>query len=219
MTGDRIKSFLLLALFVSGAAWCAAQSVEDREGLVSESAQHTFPAPTNLKVLPRDMTGQQVHDLMESWTGELGVRCAACHSEEQSETVSRPSLQSRFADDAKPMKEAARFMCTMTDANTKFLANIESSGMPGICGTCHQGRISSEAGPSPAVVESAECVRKRRIIFVLASSNRELWKKMCKFRLFYEDQSWPLTDNPGHLLHWFLGESGGLDRSGGLSGT
>ena len=38
----------------------------------------TYPAPTNLKVTPKDTTGQQIHEIMEGWAGSLGVHCDTC---------------------------------------------------------------------------------------------------------------------------------------------
>ena len=39
-----------------------------------------FPPPTNLQVLPKDLTGRQVRDIMETWAGSLGVKCEFCHT-------------------------------------------------------------------------------------------------------------------------------------------
>jgi hypothetical protein len=41
-----------------------------------------FPAPTNLKVLPKSLTGQQGHDIMEQWEASLGTHCNSCHAED-----------------------------------------------------------------------------------------------------------------------------------------
>ncbi len=39
-----------------------------------------LPAPTNLQVLPKNLTGDQVHDIMEGFAGSLGVHCDFCHA-------------------------------------------------------------------------------------------------------------------------------------------
>ena len=102
-----------------------------------------FPAPVNLKVLPKDLSGRQVHDLMEQWSGELGVRCSACHVQDAAGVSSGGAAQARFADDDKPMKNVARQMYTMTEhINADFIARVEGSGMPVTCGTCHRGSIN-----------------------------------------------------------------------------
>jgi Photosynthetic reaction centre cytochrome C subunit len=93
------------------------------------------PAPTNLKVLPKTMTGDQVLAQMRLFTGYLGVECNFCHAEDP--VTKRPNA----ALDTNPMKDTARFMITMTaDLNEKL------DTMPGkmyadpvTCGTCHRG--------------------------------------------------------------------------------
>jgi hypothetical protein len=147
---------LLLAIVTAVAACTAAQSIESKEGSTQETAQCTYPAPTNLKVLPKDMTGQQVYDMMLRWGGELGVRCSACHDEAQDNLISGGLPVSRFANDSKPMKDVARRMYTMTERiNSGFIAKIDNSSMPVTCGSCHQGRISPELGSLSPLGERA----------------------------------------------------------------
>lgn len=119
----------------------------------SSAAPDTFPAPTNLKVLPRDLTGKQVRELMEEWSKSLGVRCDSCHAEDLDGVGpdGRPPL--KFADDSKQMKAIARLMYAMTDEiNTNYVAKIEGSGLPVTCGTCHRGHVS----PEPFMTEPPE---------------------------------------------------------------
>ncbi|MGB6830667.1 MAG: hypothetical protein WBE41_21650, partial [Terracidiphilus sp.] len=35
----------------------------------------SYPAPTNLQVLPKNLTGNQVHEIMEGYAGALGQHC------------------------------------------------------------------------------------------------------------------------------------------------
>lgn len=123
------------------------------------ASPRTFPAPTNLQVLPKDFSGQQVHDLMQQWAYSLGVRCDSCHVEDHNNPSpdGRPRLN--FADDSKRMKGTARIMYTMTEEmNSKFIAKVEGTGMPMTCGTCHRGQISPEpfAMPPPDGSSSAQ---------------------------------------------------------------
>lgn len=112
----------------------------------------TFPAPANLKVLPKSLTGQQVHDIMKRWSGELGARCSACHAEDPESAAPDRHLDLNFADDSKPMKGVARLMYTMTEEiNGNYIAQVEGSGTPVTCGTCHRGQVS----PEPFIVEPA----------------------------------------------------------------
>lgn len=110
------------------------------------AAPHQFPKPTNLKVLPKDMTGQQLHDLMQTWAGELGGRCTSCHVVDKTKTSpdGKPVLD--FASDRKEEKETARKMYEMTEKiNADYISKIDSSGEPVTCGTCHRGHL----GPEP----------------------------------------------------------------------
>ena len=61
------------------------------------------------------------------------------------------------------------------------------------------------------VFESSKYARKQLIIYVLERRGKELWKKMCKFRLFYEDQPRPRLTTLGDHLHWFWWSGKGLE--------
>lgn len=127
----------------------------------------TYPKPTNLKVLPKDFTGQQVHETMEGWAGALGVHCDKCHQADPTKVGpnGRPVL--KFEDDSKDEKKMARIMYTMTEdmkANyVKKVADMDKMDEPAApltCGTCHRGHLDPEAyvppkengpgGPPPA---------------------------------------------------------------------
>lgn len=137
---SRVPTAALLA--AAGILLMAAQNPPQGPG----GAPVSYLAPTNLKVLPRDMSGAQVHDVMEQWKMQLNVDCNACHANNKEKTAAdgRPLLD--FADDSKPEKAVARVMYTMTEEiNARYIAKIDGSGMPVTCGTCHRGRI----GPEP----------------------------------------------------------------------
>jgi len=105
----------------------------------------TFPAPTNLKVLPTDFTGQQVHDTMEKWAGQLGVHCTACHYADPNNIGpnGRPTI--KFSDDSKPEKNTARLMYTMVQQiNKDYISKIDVENGPVTCGTCHRGKLAPE---------------------------------------------------------------------------
>jgi mono/diheme cytochrome c family protein len=117
----------------------------------SSAAQaQVFSKPVNLKVLSKNLTGQQVHDIMEKWNVELGVRCGACHVRDLDGIIPGGSPNPRFADDSKPMKGIARIMYTMTEEiNRKFITGDDGAPGPVTCGTCHRGNISPEPFASP----------------------------------------------------------------------
>ena len=142
---------LLVLGFTSVLCCRAAQAPENPPVPSPAQAQEEtrFLTPTNLKVLPKNLTGKQVNHVMEQWGIDLGVRCSACHGEGLDNVVPAALQRSRFAEDSQPMKEIARLMYTMTEEiNSTFIAKVEGSGLPVTCGTCHRGRIS----PEPAVI-------------------------------------------------------------------
>ena len=92
---------------------------------------HEHPAPTNLKVLPKNLTGEQVHEIMEKWEAALGTHCNHCHTPDPNNPAPNGRPRLNFADDTKPMKNVARIMFKMTeDINTNYVSMIDSSGAP-----------------------------------------------------------------------------------------
>jgi hypothetical protein len=94
------------------------------------------PNPTNIKALPKDITGDQINKLMHQYEGDLGVECEFCHARNPE------TKRNDFPSDANPVKETARLMIKMTDdLNTRYLAQLSTrkSTDPITCGTCHRG--------------------------------------------------------------------------------
>ena len=112
----------------------------------SSEANHAHAAPTNLKVLPKNLTGDQVREIMEGWEAALGTHCSTCHAADSTNIGPNGRPRLNYADDSKPEKVTARLMYAMTeDINVNYLSKIESSGLPITCGTCHRGHL----GPEP----------------------------------------------------------------------
>ena len=109
-----------------------------------------FPAPTNLKVLPNDLTGAQVRDIMQKWAGSLGVHCDTCHATDLKNVGPNGRPRMNFADDSKPDKQIARIMYTMTQQmNSDYIKKAmdldpDDMGSPVTCGTCHRGHKMPE---------------------------------------------------------------------------
>jgi Photosynthetic reaction centre cytochrome C subunit len=110
----------------------------------AEHPMHAPPAPTNLQVLPKDLTGEQVHQIMEKWAGDLGTHCSTCHAPNPNEPPSANGRQRLdFALDTKPEKKTARLMYTMVqDIKTNYMSKIDNAGIQVSCGTCHRGHLS-----------------------------------------------------------------------------
>lgn len=122
-------------------------------------AHRHFPPPKNLKVLPKNLTHEQVIDIMRHWAGDLGQRCSTCHAEfpdHRKNERGEPMLD--FPSDAKPQKRMARIMYRMmqTDKNNyiKKVADMDTDtskppAAPLTCGTCHRGHLDPEAYVPP----------------------------------------------------------------------
>ncbi len=103
-----------------------------------------------LKVLPKDLTGAQVHEIMEKWEGELGTNCKTCHTADPKKLGPNGKPQLNFADDSKEDKQTARKMFKMVeDINANYISKIDSSGAPVTCGTCHRGHLGPEPFAAP----------------------------------------------------------------------
>jgi hypothetical protein len=114
------------------------------------------PAPTNLKVLPKTLTGDQVHEIMHKWAGDLGVECNSCHTEDPVKKMPNGRPELNFADDSKKEKDTARLMVKMTrDINENYTSMVESShdnaesAKKVSCGTCHRGHFDPPAYVAP----------------------------------------------------------------------
>jgi hypothetical protein len=109
-----------------------------------------FPAPTNLQVLPKDLTGRQVRDIMGNWAGSLGVKCEFCHTADPKNVGPNGRPRMDFANDSKADKQIARIMYTMTQQmNKDYISkamDLDKDGMgkPVTCGTCHRGHEMPE---------------------------------------------------------------------------
>ena len=117
--------FSLLALMVIGMAATRPQDDKPKR---------------NLKVLPKDISHDDLEKVMDTWKAALGVKCNFCHSPSKDSTSRRLD----FASDAKPEKDIARHMFRMTaKINKKYFSfekDDKGATIPAIsCITCHRG--------------------------------------------------------------------------------
>ena len=139
-----------VSFFAGRTVVLAAQGPAATEESAPPPPAHEMPAPTNLKVLPKNLTGQQVHEIMEKWEGELGTNCRTCHTADKSKMGpdGKPALI--YADDSKDEKQVARQMFKMVEEiNANYISKIDNSGEPVTCGTCHRGHLGPEAFVAP----------------------------------------------------------------------
>jgi hypothetical protein len=99
---------------------------------------------TNLKVLPKDISGDDLSKVMDGFKTALGVKCNFCHA---SSATDPKRLD--FASDAKPEKDMARSMMKMASKINKKYFHIKDAGAPNAvlavnCITCHNGKAHPE---------------------------------------------------------------------------
>lgn len=105
--------------------------------------------PQNLKILPKNISDEELHQVMRGYSKSLGVRCNFCHVS----TGEGKEAQYDFASDNKHTKIVARDMMRMTAAiNKKYLSKIDGGKLERItCVTCHMGKtvptISTDSLP------------------------------------------------------------------------
>jgi Photosynthetic reaction centre cytochrome C subunit len=140
-----LKSLPAAALAVLAVAFAAnaiAQTPAPGQSAAPEHEhEHPMPAPTNLKVLPKNLTGEQVHQIMHGWEAALGTECSTCHAADPKNIGPNGKPRLNFADDSKPDKTKARLMAKMVDdINKNYVSKLEDSE-PVTCGTCHRGHL------------------------------------------------------------------------------
>jgi tetratricopeptide (TPR) repeat protein len=91
---------------------------------------------TNLKVLPKDISKNDLQATMRGFSFALGVRCEHCH-------VQNPDKSMDFPSDQKETKATARLMLQMVAAvNRDYVANVKDPDHTPYqveCATCHHG--------------------------------------------------------------------------------
>jgi hypothetical protein len=144
MEFHRMKRSTIFAAFAA-LFLCASLPLHGQDNMPPETKapasqeHHPLPKPTNLMVLPKDITPDDLMKRMHGYSEALGVHCNFCHE------VDKQTRKPNFAADTKPDKTIARTMIAMTqDINTKFMTQIQDpDATPAdktvTCGTCHRG--------------------------------------------------------------------------------
>ena len=103
---------------------------------LSPQQREEHPKPTNLKILPKNMSGDEVVAVMRTFSKSLGVKCNHCHAQRKDD-----EKKLDFASDEKHEKTIARKMMKMTgDINKKYIAKIGDLEKI-TCVTCHMGHL------------------------------------------------------------------------------
>ena len=95
----------------------------------------------NLKVLPKDISHEDLDKVMDAWKDALGVKCNFCHAGKEVDG----RFKMDFASDEKPEKQIARNMYKMTGKINKkifrYKPSDDKTAVPPIsCKTCHNGK-------------------------------------------------------------------------------
>lgn len=92
--------------------------------------------PVNLKVLPKNISDEELTKVMQGFNAALGVKCNHCHSPKDN---GEKGLN--FVSDANPNKDIARSMMKMTKKiNKKYFNEPHEGVIQNInCNTCHNG--------------------------------------------------------------------------------
>lgn len=121
---SRIRAILFAGLLAFG--------IESRAGIWDD--------PSNLKILPEDISPNELRWTMRFFAGDTGSKCSDCHVAEDPENLKTFD----FSLDDKEKKRKARLMIKMVNDINAYLA--ESLGKPAdelvtvSCGTCHRGQ-------------------------------------------------------------------------------
>lgn len=103
----------------------------------------------NLKILPKDISYENLDKVMDNFKDALGVKCNFCHLK-----LKDDESKLDFASDEKPEKEIARkMMKMMAGINKKYFKHKVSYAPDEMlvvsCQTCHNGK----ARPEPLVIK------------------------------------------------------------------
>jgi hypothetical protein len=107
------------------------------------------PGYKNLKILPKDITKEQMDSVMHHFTNSLNVRCGFCHVHNDSTRVTD------YASDENKHKLAAREMMEMTNKinDTYFNMTGEQRNINTVlmvtCFTCHHGKNEPDTKAPP----------------------------------------------------------------------
>jgi hypothetical protein len=102
------------------------------------------PTYKNLKVLPKNISHEELDSVMHQFNSSLGVKCNFCHASQKDNP-----RKLDFASDEKGEKNVTRDMMRMTDRINKkffkFKKDDQHTIPPVGCMTCHHGSPHPEA--------------------------------------------------------------------------
>jgi hypothetical protein len=136
---------LFAALFIAA---CAAISQQKAQAPTADNLQFH-----NLRVLPPNITHDELIATMRGIARSLGTRCNHCH------VANPPDAKEEFdyASDAKPEKKVARTMLRMVrNINGEYISKVNAHGQTVTCFTCHRGHTVPEIQVAEAAPASPQ---------------------------------------------------------------
>jgi predicted metal-binding protein len=131
----KIRTIIILALISSIIIGTSATMPQNKD-----DEKHEYK---NLKVLPKNISHEEIEKVMKHYNAALGVRCNFCHvRNEQTQKMD-------YASDAKEEKNVTRSMMKMTNKlNIKNFGEKKSQYNQAVmevsCITCHRGKHHPE---------------------------------------------------------------------------
>lgn len=103
----------------------------------------------NLKVLPKDISHEELENVMRGFKNALGVKCSFCHDPRKDDPKKLD-----FAGDDNKHKAIARDMMRMTARiNKKYFRENGHETLKVTCFTCHNGNEEPKSQPEIAGAE------------------------------------------------------------------
>jgi hypothetical protein len=139
------KTFRALAV-LAAVFMAACAAISQQKAQVPRADNLEFH---NLRVLPPNITHDELIATMRGFARSLGTRCNHCH------VANPPGAAEEFdyANDSKPEKRTARTMLLMTrNINANYVSKVNAHGQTVTCFTCHRGHTV----PQLQVVEPPE---------------------------------------------------------------
>lgn len=117
----------------------------------------------NLKVLPKNISEEELDSIMDNYCVSLGVKCSFCHAPDADTTIKHLD----FASDKKAQKDVARKMMQMTEKiNSGFFKSDhkdDAQAIPAvICYTCHRGYKEPDSKVFLSVIDSTMQAKRKR---------------------------------------------------------
>lgn len=129
--------YFLLALMISTSVFYSFVGNKEDQGYeVKPNRKYS-----NLKILPKDISEEELMGVMRNFNASLGVKCSFCHA---------PGADGKidFSSDENKQKDVAREMMKMTmGINKKYFKTKNPKEFQVNCFTCHQGNKHPQAMP------------------------------------------------------------------------